>query len=437
MFGWLRQLRKPLWWSFLLLLPFNITFYIHGLYEGVFLHYFRDNVYHVATQHFDANYKSARDMDYFSVPGAPGIHDVGVAPYYVPQLRDPSDWWKRLGMKRFDVSSGDEDVPIDQFARLDTLYRRTGYDSNGRRKEWHHWVYASAQWFQFGGAFSDQWDEAFNQLLQYHYVHAPAGDAQFHYLTCPGHFLCDIWITSGPALIHFTTETPTLWPDEDINLSERQDIWGYAPVTARLIELPLKDPQDIALPPGTFPSAFEQMRSLTADPHAWQRFLVHTELEQLALRLEEMSRDAEGTRPLTFGLLVRWHDYLWATLGGAAPVFGVWMGAVRLLGLASSMGVLHGGYIVEDAWRGFFGVGEGDKERAAKSSRDEERTAGRGEGGGDERAGEEDNFMAQMMRDFVDSFDAEEKVKDSPEGQEALERMMNIVRRKPVSDEEM
>lgn len=82
--------------------------------------------------HFDYN------VAFVKQSWKPGEHDGGVGPYWIPQLRNPSNWWVKLGLDRFDVSPilEENDTPIDQFAWLNSLYRKT--DEGGEGGCWHH-----------------------------------------------------------------------------------------------------------------------------------------------------------------------------------------------------------------------------------------------------------------------------------------------------------
>jgi hypothetical protein len=434
MLAWVRSGVASAWrylkWIILITLPLHAFFYGIGLIEGGFLHQDRVKVMDRALRHFGDNVDSARSMDYFSVPGAPGIHDVGVAPYYVPQIRDPTNWWQRLGLKRPDISAEDfANVPIDRLANLDLLYRRVR-TFEADKAPFHHFVYLSDSILHLEGHFFNAWDAAFYRLVQYHYVHPAVGNAGFHYITCPGNFLCDIWDTRGPALLHLTTERADLWAEEDYDLAQRTPVFGHAPVVARLIELPLTKPMDLHLLPGVFPSPFEQMRSVTEDPTGWQLYAPYAAMNQLAARLNDVCEEKEKEFPLTYGRLSKLEDWLW-DIFASNEVTELWLSFVYLCGVASSLLVGRGAEItvtyIGDAMRGFLGTNH-------------ESQAERGDGGnegGEPQRPLEDNFMAQMVRDFLDNFDddLEDKIKESEEGRKAMEMIWDVVRRKPDEDE--
>lgn len=428
MFGWLRPVRRVTWWIFLATLPFHITPFLCGLFEGIFLARQQRNTFVASIESFAENVESAMQMDFWSVPGAPGIHDVGLAPFYVPQLRNPLDWWERLQLTRYDVDMTDEkavgESPVELWASLDALYRRVRFRDRGA--PWHHWVYLSPSYFHLGDLFFSDWDEAFNELLQYHYANPSLGGAEFHFITSPRSFMCDIWNTRGPALLHLTTETPGVF--DYYEMPERQDIPLAAPVFARIIEFPL-EPEDTAIMPGVFPGPFEQMRSVTADPYAWERFPPYLQLSQAMLRLADICDEREGTHPQTYGRLIKLEDFIEGALGLEGSM---WLGLMHIPGLLMSTAAMAGASWVWDFARGrvqsFLGNGELDKMRA---NLDEEEAAAA-------MPTMEDNFMAQMLRDFMDSQeqDIEGILESSPEGKEILDKMWDTVKRTPRNVDE-
>lgn len=304
MFRWLGSLRRPLFWATLALILFLTPFFIQGLTEGMFLTEFRDEARRNSIHYYHDNFKP---LSYtYSLP----------AFRFVLRLRNPSSWWETLDMRRFDLEPGQ---PVDRYADLNRLFKRRKEGKELVEQKWHHWVYASAHQdlerdLATGGPFADPWDAAFDELLRYHYkTPAAIGPGErFHYIHCERSFLCNSWVTRGPALLHFTTESPDLWPHMDLRPDEEREPDGYYDnVAVRIIELPLKDMRDMALLPGTFPSPFEQMHSLTGDPHAWQRFPTYEILQQLLHRVEDISSVKAREYPKTYGLLTSFNGWLW------------------------------------------------------------------------------------------------------------------------------
>ena len=333
MFGWLfacvRLLRRLVWWSFLITLPFHFLPFLNGLIEGVFLANLLTETYLASLHNFFSNVEGARSMDWFSVPGGPGIHDLAIRPFHVVQLRDPQSWWEKLGLRRFDIDVNDDvamdGYPIDLFGNLDVLYRRTPRLEQTR--QWHHFVYASPSILHMEGVWFSEWDNAFNELLQYHYANPAPTGAKFHYLSCPGNFLCDVWFTRGPALLHFTTESADLF-DEFDQLKERQQVPGYLPVAVRIIEFPLTDPAELGLLPGQFPTPFNQLRSVTSHPHMWQVYRPFNKVAQVVARLHDRCDEAEKTYAQTYGRLYRLETWIQDKLLGLED--SDWPGVARL-----------------------------------------------------------------------------------------------------------
>ncbi len=433
LFACVRLLRRLLWWSFLITLPFHFLPFLNGLIEGVFLSNLVTEAYFASLDNFASNVERAQRMDWYSVPGAPGIHDLGFAPFHVVQLRDPQSWWEKLGLWRFDIDVTDDvamrDYPIDWFASLEVLYRRA--PRHGQTQPWHHFVYASPSNLHMEGLWLNEWDSAFNVLLQYHYANPALAGAKFHYLSCPGSFLCDIWATRGPALLHFTTESPASL-DEFDELETRQQIPGYLPVAVRIIEFPLTDSDDLALPPGQFPSPFNQLRSVTSQPQVWQLYRPFNKMAQVMGRLDDRCDEAEKTYAQTYGRLYRLETWIQNKLGlEDSP----WPGVARLPAMALSSAATQG---LERVWEFVKVQGTELRKRYWGKNKGEEllewlheRSKEKQEEDGKHQA---DNMMAHLLKIFMDSLpmDLDAMAKNNPEAQGALDRMWETVQRKPV-----
>ena len=437
MFGWLFAclglLRRLLWWSFLLTLPFHFIPFLNGLIEGVFLSNLATETYLASLDNFVSNVERAQRMDWYSVRGAPGIHDVGVAPFHVVQLRDPQSWWEKLGLWRFDIDVTNDaamrEYPIDSFASLEVLYRRA--PRHAQALPWHHFVYASPSNVHLEGVWFSEWDSAFNELLQYHYANPAPTGAGFHYLSCPGNFLCDIWATRGPALLHFTTESPD--PSDELDeLAERQQIPGFLPVAVRIIEFPLTDPDKLALLPGQFPSPFNQLRSVTSHPQMWQVHEPFSKIAQVMARLSDRCTEAEKTHAQTYGRLYRLETWIHNKLGLEDSL---WPGVARVPAIALSS-VAHRS--LEQVWefvkeqstelrKRYWGKNKSEEVVEWLSERMEEKQ--------EDGKGQADNMMAHVLKTFMDSVpvDLDAVAKNNPEAQAALDRMWEAVQRKPLA----
>ncbi len=436
MFGWLFAclgvLRRLLWWSFLLTLPFHFIPFLNGLIEGVFLSNLVTETYFASVENFGSNVESARWMDWYSVPGARGIHDVGVAPFHVVQLRDPQSWWEKLGLWRFDIDVTDDvamgEYPIDSFASLEVLYRRA--PRHGQAQPWHHFVYASPSSVHIEEAWFSAWDSAFNELLQYHYANPTPTGAGFHYLSCPGNFLCDIWATRGPALLHFTTESPDLFDDFG-ELEQRQQIPGHLPVAVRIIEFPLTNPENLGLLPGQFPSPFNQLRSVTSHPQIWQVYPLFNKMAQVMDRLNDRCNEAEKTHARTYGRLYKLESWIQNKLGlEDSP----WPGVARIPALVLSSAAKQA---LGRVWEFVKAQSTELRKRYWGKNKEEqlvEWLAERSKEKQEDEKHQPDNMMAHMLKTFTDSLpmDLDAIAKTDPEAQAALDRMWETVQRKPV-----
>lgn len=424
MFKWLWSIWRLVRSIFLLSLPFTFLPFLNGLIEGSFLARYAATKFKAAPEHFKMSVQTAQQMDWFSVPGAPGIHDLGVEPYHIVQIRDPTNWWQKLGLSRFDIDKRNKPPfgvdHLDELADTTTLYRkRRPGEAEG---SWHHFLYASAQPLQMAGFFMDGWDEAFYDLLQYHYANPAVSSAEFHYMDCWSNFLCDSWWLDGPSLIHFTTEVSSYQAEKN-ETQPREQVAGFEPVTVRIIEFPLTDPSLLHLLPGVFPSYFNQLRSVTTSSSIPDTHMENYALVQIERRYESVRRDMYEKHPSTYRRLIDFETFFLDGLLGMEDSFA--LSLVRLLAVCTSMMaefVMNWVKVaVVNLYQSYFGQDDDD---ATPTTPDFEAPGG---------GALEDNFMGQMLRDFFDVLgdDVEEKMGSTPEGAEALEAMWNVVRRKP------
>ncbi|CAI4219511.1 unnamed protein product [Parascedosporium putredinis] len=361
---WLRLLWRPVrypWilvpWRVLLVaitlisLPAALT----GMVEGFFYGAWATKLFHTSLQTFVDNVESARGMDWYSVPGAPGIHDMPVPPHHIVELRDPTNWWERVGLKRFDLPEDPEELglmPIDQFANLDVLYRRVRWSAKPKQP-WHHFIYVVAG---IPGFLFNDWDIAFDQLLQYHYKNPAVGNATFQHISS-WNFLCQIWKVRGPALVHLTTEVPVdADGNPDLDVAERME----------------EEYNNHPHLPAASSSYFEQLRSETENPGPWREEAVYNVFQQAMRRAYQISDDKKRQYPRTFGKASAVDDWIFDRISALDPageesLVNYYLGFVRLMSFLSvhtaySMLMQTGELIVQvgglarDAFLGFFGV---------------------------------------------------------------------------------
>ncbi|PNY26643.1 Uncharacterized protein TCAP_03434 [Tolypocladium capitatum] len=405
-------------WVAICILPF-----INGLIEGRFLFQLLRQQREQSRRNLRSSIRTAQMLDRASIPGFKSAHDARFPPYYIPQLRDPTGWWERLGLTRFDVdvtnmaSTPDLEL-ITALARME-LYREERRHEDGA--PWHHWVFASAQAGRMEGVFYDEWDEAFDDLLRHHHAKPTPGNASFHFVSCPDRYFCGAWFVKAPALLHLTTEAPDLFDAATAMMStSHKEVPGYDNVTVRVMEFPIADPRRLGLAPGVFPSPFNQLRAVTADQYGWQRHPPYRRYVQVWRRLREHAAAEEQAHPRTYGLLVGLEKGLLTGLDlrGSIP----WQVMPRMTGTFVST-VLH--VMCE---RGLVTALEYLLQAP-------------GAGHDDEKPGslQPDDAMDEILiLDFVEAFPdiAGEIVRSSADSGEAWEKMKDAIRSFLSTDEE-
>ncbi|KAF4965140.1 hypothetical protein FSARC_7007 [Fusarium sarcochroum] len=233
---------------------------------------------------------------WFDMPNGQGYFDIKRVPYHIQQIHNPLDWTDKLRLSRpkdWNAHGAEE------LASLSNLYRKR--QRHSKVPTWHHWIYASAQKQPMEGNI-DPWDQAFGELLQHRDENELLGRANFHYITCPGHFLCGAWGVTRPTLLHFTTETPSQDKMTHRTPKRKSRVPTLNPVTVRLFELPLSD----AVITGVFPSYFEQLRVITAsDSSFWTSQRPYSEWGQLISQGRKMLKRLEKTHAWTYGRLAK------------------------------------------------------------------------------------------------------------------------------------
>lgn len=132
------------------------------------------------------------------------------------------------------------------------------------------------------------WDAAFDDVVQRSYVRAQEAAVAitpttqpplpfFYFMNCntTGEFLCGIWNTRAPALVHFTIEETRAseMDDLDPDLHYNEDLRTLRPVTARIIEFPLRDDEVyLGLPKYVLPMPQEQVRAVISTDRLYEQF---------------------------------------------------------------------------------------------------------------------------------------------------------------------
>lgn len=314
-----RVLTRLLIYLLIITIPIWGLSFMVGIVDGIVLSHLRFQYNDHASKRFLLEMEMAQWRRSFEVPGAP-MDKWAPGPFYVPQLKQPLCWWNTFGLARhFGTSSMVDMTKLSPIASPYGLYRNLN-ETKEDPGEWHHWIYASPT-STFFDPLSDDWDIAFNDLLQYHAATPAAHNASFHVLTCGLSWLCDMWRIKGPALIHMTNEQPTEYfdfskDDSSTSFNYQHGIFywddfpefdGYEKITLRVAELPFLDQTayPYILPRGQFPSRFEQLRSITSNERLWQELPYLTEWEQILSITDEYTWELEKTHKQTYGRLLR------------------------------------------------------------------------------------------------------------------------------------
>ncbi|KAM0542091.1 hypothetical protein ACHAPJ_012954 [Fusarium lateritium] len=234
-----------------------------------------------------------KTFEWFREPGGANPLYGPRAPYHIQQLHNPLKWTRDVEISRPSDWNTDN---VGVLASFGDLYRRRHRYSDD--PSWHHWIYLSANeqpltetWNQ------DPWDKALLELLQYRDKHELLGRGNFHYITCPKSFLCAIWRISGPALVHFTNE-----PIKRSATRGRSRRPILDPVSVRVFELPLHEP----VIRGTFPTYFEQMRSITASNSTyWATRMKYSNFDQVQGQALKLLKSVKNKHPWTYGMLAK------------------------------------------------------------------------------------------------------------------------------------
>ncbi|RGP78940.1 hypothetical protein FLONG3_2845 [Fusarium longipes] len=297
-YGWalVKAFPGDLKFIFLSTLPITAFTILLGFINGLIL----GPWYHgITIEHLDLlvnNMIKVKAYEWFSGPDGVNPFYTPQAPYHVQQLHDPLEWTRTVGMKRPSDWSTNNVGKLASFRDLYRVRRRYSDDPS-----WHRWIYLSTS----ADPMSDisdynPWDKAFSDLLEYRDKHEPLGRSNFNYIACPKNFLCSLWSISGPALIHLTNEPITRNATQERSRKPILD-----PVSVRVFELPLTEP----VIPGSFPTYFEQMRSITASNSTyWTTQMKYSNFDQVRGRSLKVLKGVSEKHPKTYGMLSKIED---------------------------------------------------------------------------------------------------------------------------------
>ncbi|KAF7187699.1 hypothetical protein HII31_11038 [Pseudocercospora fuligena] len=217
-----------------------------------------------------------------------------------PVLRvNSNDWFQKLGFILPDQYSDPDlimelDTPIDKFADLTKIMRDTNHAA-AMMKRREQWIWLT----EFGWPFYSEWDKAFVTATRYAQGDRKLNKTSMYVAECQHNagFICNVWSTRAPALIHFIVE------DDPVDLTEFEEeglSYSASPralrqVTARIIEFPLKDAY-LNLSANTFPSQEEQVLGIMTGDKLYEQFEPYHYMEQMMKRFNEVMQKVGDKR---------------------------------------------------------------------------------------------------------------------------------------------
>ncbi|KAJ4355976.1 uncharacterized protein N0V89_004001 [Didymosphaeria variabile] len=284
-------------WLFLLTLPVTMFPIFGGIFTGITFGIWN-------TQHIDKTSNTFVDevKDLLNDWGVGG--NVPTFREYLDTHNDfhlkrvnSNDWLPKLGFILPNEYSDldDPSISIDKYANLETLMRDTSCRTYAQMPR-EQWLYLSYLAFPS----IDQWDNAFNGVLEYVHAHPTLNQSGFHFANCgdTAGFLCGVWATRNPALLHFKVEDdPPKMEDIEDGLTYPFDLEHLRPVTVRIIEFPLKE-EFTGLPLSVFPGHKQQMLSIVAGERFYEQIEPYDPWIQMQKRFTEHMDDlwdTEGT----------------------------------------------------------------------------------------------------------------------------------------------
>lgn len=267
------------------------------------------------------------------------------------------DWTEKLGYCLPDqwgtFLQGEDSLSIDNHVDLDSLMiTPKNFHPSAVREE--QWLYISNSGWPV--AFNP-WDQAFRYVVEYAKGDPHLNQTRLFFAECgrTGGFMCGVWHTRTPALVHFKAEQPQ--SIEEANLNDESLTWcstryGLRPVTARIIEFPLEDVYT-GLPLGVFPSREEQLLAVMATPGLYEQWEPFERAVQVIKRFNDYMHDE---MPESFWRADSWVEtHISEPLGldEAVQYFHSWLFALTTL-CTTVFGLLP--YrIAKEAIDGFFG----------------------------------------------------------------------------------
>lgn len=244
------HLHKAAKWFLLLTLPLTILPIFLGTLSGILFPIFLNRHITTNTEHYLRDIKSAAS-DWGVGGSAPSFRQFQDSKNDFNLVRiNSNDWVQKLGyILPIEYSDWNtiisQDTPIDKQASLETLmWEKKKKNNKAKPQPRDQWLFLTHySWLDFDG-----WNSAFDSLLRHAYTNPILNSTTFHFAECSttASFLCGVWNTRPPALLHFHIEEESPEEEEeeealDPDLSYPVPYNQLLPVTVHLIELPLQE----------------------------------------------------------------------------------------------------------------------------------------------------------------------------------------------------
>lgn len=306
-----KQLLRIVWkyfkWLFLLTLPFTAMSIIVGITNGFLFAFWTDQRIDKNTDTWLYELKDLQDDWGVSEMTFRDFQDTN-NDFHVLRLNS-NDWAFKMGFIHPLEYGPDTDIPINKYGDLEKLMADMS-PSCGKPPPKEQWVYIS----EFAWPLFSEWDTAFDAAVQAAYLPSALNNTRLFYAKCrdTAGFLCGIWGVRAPALVHFSVEDSAPLPEDiEYGLTYSTSSSNLRAVTARVIELPLKDAYT-ELPSSVFPSQKEQMLAIMRGDRLWEQFEPWNDLVQTMLRFHEYLDDdfynVKGTFLNYLGEVDKWME---------------------------------------------------------------------------------------------------------------------------------
>lgn len=281
-----RAVNKAIQWTFLLTLPITILPFLHASLSGWMFAFWDYRLMNENTDKFLYEMKSI-SQDWGVGGDVPTFRQFQDTHNDFGVLRiNSNDFARKLGFTlpdQYMMNPDSMDAPIDKYANIETLVRDTTNKKNSQKPK-EQWVFL----VHHGFAIFD-WDNAFRNAVRFAQGDPKLNQTGIYYAQCSGtaSFLCGIWDTRPPALIHFKVEDDPLTEDDvEDGLTYSTDLKHLRPVTVRIIEFPLKDVYT-GLSVAIFPGHPEQVLAMMTGDHLYEQFEPYNYFGQKLLRFSE------------------------------------------------------------------------------------------------------------------------------------------------------